>query len=200
MGLDIDSAKFCRLHAFNVSLLSLILDAYSRDLSFQDNRIFVNGNHPVRSKEGIEKFFEKYCYELTLPISSHDRMLIYYQEDLKRYFNISCSKEKRKMKCLVLTLNKVAKHDSLYKTENLDIEKETLKKFIYNYTPSFVVNLLNRESDIPIVNETNYNLPFCIDLPFDLMDIPKLKSAFSNAGFTLGEEERELEVFVISDK
>jgi hypothetical protein len=60
--------------------------------------------------------------------------------------------------------------------------------------------MLNFYSNIPIIDETGSTVPISVDLPRNLNDTTALCKAFATTGVTLREEERELEVTVISDR
>ena len=102
------------------------------------------------------------------------------------------------MKCLVVS-------DGLKKgyvagQESYEIDNSASKKYIYNYPVAGVVKLLNFYSSIPIIDETTTTSKICIDLPDNINDTTQLKAAFNKAGLQLKEEDRELEVIVITDK
>jgi hypothetical protein len=120
--------------------------------------------------------------------------------DLKKYFRVTAQKEKRLMKCLVLRKYEGELPDDKKETKNnFDLQKDTKKKYIYNQPLSFALQLLNEYSLLPIIDVTNLKTNISIDLPFDLTDIKALQKAFRNIGFDLSEEQKEIEVEVISD-
>ena len=127
-------------------------------------------------------------------------LFVYMQQDLKRYFNISVKREKRKKKCLVITGSVSSAIPASDRESSCNLERNTLKKYIRNYSPAEAVNLLNNYSRIPLVNETGSALPISLDLPYDINDITKLIKAFASAGLTLSEKYREIEVIIITDK
>lgn len=178
-------------YAINQTLLSLVRMAYGREIRCTRNLIFTS------NKEAFEK---KYSYELIIPPTDIDAARNFFKNDLKRYFNVSVKKERRQVQCLVLKVSSPPHLTKRCEHAGIDIESATLHKYIRNYSPSFVADLLNDYSSIPIVDETKISSRICIDLPFDLGDIRQLQSAFKEIGFELSKENRELDVVVISDK
>jgi hypothetical protein len=122
------------------------------------------------------------------------------QIDLHRYFNISVKREKRKMKCLVVGDAGALKNEYVAGKESFEIDNSASKKYIYNYPVAGVVKLLNFYSSIPLIDETTTTSKICIDLPYNINETSQLKAAFNKAGLQLKEEDRELEVIVITDK
>lgn len=189
-GIRQSADKVTGFYSINQSLLSLTKTAYNKEIPYENNRVFVSDK---------AKFDKVYCYELILYDTTVEAMFGYLKDDLKRFFNISVKKEKRNMRCLVLKAAFPPKNTAADKLPDLDIEEATLRKYIHNYPPSFVANLLNDYSTIPIMDETNFSKNISIDLPFSLTDIAGLQAAFKKIGIELKEEDRELEVILITD-
>lgn len=202
-GFRMKDNKIIGSYLLNQSLLALMKDAYNDIMIYPDNRIIIESkNKHIDIKNNTpSKYNDLFCYETVNPPFTEKQWRKYMQEDLERYFQITVTKGNRKMKCLVLSRGEnfkiLAENKSI--KGSLDLEKETLKKSIRNTSPIRVVQLLNNYSQIPIVDESSSSTNISIDLPFYLTDIQALKEAFKKIGFNLKEEEREMEVAVISD-
>jgi hypothetical protein len=103
-------------------------------------------------------------------------------------------------KCLVLTDLLIRRTPLSLKEASADIESNSLKKYLYDYTPAAAIRLLNIYSNIPLINETKDTSQISIDLPFDINDTVKLRDAFTAAGLRLREEYRAVDVVVITDE
>ena len=202
--------KTTGLYLINQSLSSITEMIYADEMV--KNIKVVHSNRIVMDVRDKRKFDTKssdsfyyqnlFSYELMIPPTTDSAIFEYARQDLKRYFNISVKYELRKIKCLVLTAPSGI--DGLKNTKkeakDLDLEKASLKKYIHNYPPQFIIGLLNNYIGIPLIDETNITKNISVDLPFHLNDITRLKESFLQAGLSLKEENRMLEVVVITDK
>lgn len=71
-----------------------------------DNRVEWNVKNPnfsFKTKEGVVNHDFFYAYQLTTQITTKARVQRLLQDDLRKYFGLNVSLEKRRMKCLVLT-------------------------------------------------------------------------------------------------
>ena len=202
-GIREENGMLTGLYSINQSLFSLTKMAYSREIPFTDNRIICEVTNPENFRiadTDTAGYHHQYCYELIVPETTDSGLFSNMQIDLNRYFNISVRKEKRKIKCLVVTAPVSLTKKYVANKESFEIDKNVSKKYIYNYPPSGVVKILNFYSRIPIIDETNTASKICIDLPDEINDIDQLRESFSKVGLQLKEEERELEVIIITDK
>ena len=203
-GTLVSNGKFTGLYAVNQSLFSLTRTAYNYEIPFPDNKVIleVKDEEKFRARDGdTASYHYKYSYELMVPPTTSDsEELSDMQNDLKRYFNISIKREIRKTKCLVLTSLTAPPSALSAKKADFDLEKNTPKKYIYNYPPEGVVHILNLFSNIPVINEIKATTNLSIDLPYNINDVKKLQYAFAKAGLSLKEEYRDMEVVVITDK
>lgn len=202
-GIREENGMLTGLYSINQSLFSLTKLAYSREISFADNRIICEVTNPKNFRiadTDTAGYHHQYCYELMVPGTTDSGLFSDMQTDLKRYFNISVRKEKRKIKCLVVSTPVSLTKEYVANKKNVEIDNNASKKHIYNYPPSEAVKILNFYSGIPIIDETNTTSRICIGLPDDINDLNQLRAAFDKAGLQLKEEERELEVIVITDK
>jgi hypothetical protein len=202
-GIREEDGRLTGLYSINQSLFSLTRLAYSREIPFNDNRIVLEvkdvKNFKIADTDSAG-YHHQYCYEMVVPGATDSALFSDMQIDLNRYFNISIRREKRKMKCLIVSGRVSLKKEYVAGKKSCEIDHHTPEKYIYNYSPAGVVKLLNLYSRIPIIDETNTTSKICIDLPHDINDTNRLKAAFGKAGLRLKEEERELEVIVITDE
>lgn len=202
-GVREEGGSITGFYSFNQSLLSLVKTAYSRSIPIIENRIVLNVAdikkfNPEYSDSTAYHY--QYTYDLMVPPTNDSMVFIYMQQDLERYFNISVKKEFRKMKCLVLSGSGTSINHTPGNKPDFDLDKTTLKKFIYNYPPAEAVRILNIYGKLPVINETSAKGNITVSLPYNIGDTPRLKAAFAANGFTLKEEVRELEVVVITDQ
>lgn len=186
-GVREENGSITGFYSLNQTLYSLVKTAYSREISFVDYPVILE----VKEKEKFNisyadtaAYHYLYSYDLMLPPADDTVLFRYMQDDLRRYFNICVKKEKRKMKCLVLTASGSPVPRPAGKRKDFDIEEPALKKYIYNYSPAEAVKLLNNYSHIPIINETNTTSNIAIDLPYNINDIKELRRAFATIGLS----------------
>jgi thiol-disulfide isomerase/thioredoxin len=202
-GIREENGRLTGLYSINQSLFFLTKLAYSREIPFNDNRIVLDVKDVKNFKiadTDTAGYHHQYCYELIVPGATDSALFSDMQIDLHRYFNISVKREKRKMKCLVVGDAGALKNEYVAGKESFEIDNSASKKYIYNYPVAGVVKLLNFYSSIPLIDETTTTSKICIDLPYNINETSQLKAAFNKAGLQLKEEDRELEVIVITDK
>lgn len=139
-----------------------------------------------------------FCYDLTMPPAPESAFHLAMQQDLHRYFNLSCYSEEVMTECLVLSGKPKPWSKKKY-TQGMDLESGTLKKYIRGYEAHQVVEWLNAYSAIPILCEVTSDTPLDLQLPFNLADADGLIRAFANAGLSLKKEKRMLKFAVITD-
>lgn len=189
------------IYSFNASLFDLVKDAWAELGNYSLNRMRIlssNSFFNVVSNDPA-RYDHTYCYELLLPPTSEEHLKEVMRQDMKRYFNIEVHTERRMLECLVLSGVATVKINASTVEPDMDVEKQTIKKFIHNYPDSFIVDILNRYSNIPIVNDLKQPVNISIDLPPDLNDTIALTKAFSAIGLSLKKTTRILNVAIISD-
>ena len=199
-GYRMENNMIIGTYNLNKSLLDLIRDAYRNLMKYPDNRIMIESSKTNLLPSKDDPRSNSYCYELVLPPSNEQQVLEYMQLDLQKYFGIAVRNEIRNLKCLVLQVAQdVTPSEKKEEAKDFDLQMDSKKKFIYNQPLSFALQLLNEYSPLPIIDESNIRTTISIDLPFDLTDIKALQEAFRQSGFDLREEQRKIEVSVISD-
>jgi hypothetical protein len=123
-------------------------------------------------------------------------------EDLRRYFGIQVTIEKRKTKCLVMVAdsNKVKKACTKGGKPDFNLyEKNSLPKFITNKSISTLVEKLNVLYEFPVLDETNTLHPVDLILPADLKNLAAVKTSLRGYGFDLIEKVEEIEMLVFTE-
>ena len=192
------------IYILNRSLRQYISEAYAGIIDgFSNNRIILDVRNPEQFQVELNPVYF-YCYDLTIPpmpVGLFDSKK-YLQEDLKRAFNISIHKEKRKLNCFVLTAGDgIAASYSKFDKRDLDLATTSIKKYIHNYPVGKAIAFLDRFVT-PLIVETAITNNIDIDFPdnFNLSDITAIIKVLKKSGFHIEEQERELEVVVITDK
>jgi thiol-disulfide isomerase/thioredoxin len=159
---------------------------------------------PDTSSAGRENWDNdhSFSYDMIVPVNQADKLYTYMLEDLNRYSGYDGKIEKRRVKCLVLRNSKlVAKISSREGGSSVNNLRETeAVKYLHNQPISDLVNYLDAILPLPVLDESNFTQHIDLRLPVDLTDIPGLQTALSKYGLTLAETERELDMFVLSEK
>lgn len=189
-------------YILNNSLRGLVYGAYS-EFSFNPNKTFFDVNNPSLYRQDTNPS-NLYCYDLVIPpvpMATFDQNK-YLREDLKRFFGISVRKEKRKIKCLVLTASEqLAKAYTKYDKPDMDMDESTVDRYIKDYSISEVIQFLD-VLDKPMIDNTkiNKNIDLFFPKKMDLTNETALIQFLQKVGFEIKEEEREMDVVVITDK
>lgn len=191
----------------NAPILNLYLQAYS--VGLPSNRILLDVKDPnkltTKTNWDSWKRSNTYCYELITPPTEKEAAYKHMQHDLTSYFGFQAAQKKQKVKCLILkkdNLGTKALTAGGKPSTNIYDDGKIEAKYMRNMPLSDLIDLLdNNYLPIPLVNETllDKETRIDIDLPADLSKIGALRIALKNAGFVLMEDERELNMFVISD-
>lgn len=191
---------------FNVKLLDLFQTAYENKMPFfSNNRVIKEVKNPDLFNQSFYQdtlaYSHSYCYDITVPPSTEEEVSRYMQEDLERIFKITAVTGKRKLPCIVLTSSPELKKAFIKNNTSghIDLEKESLHKFIHNYPVTAAIQLLNSYCPIPVIDESRFNENISIELPYDLTDTKALIQSLTNAGFTVKEEQRLIDVTVLKD-
>lgn len=150
-----------------------------------------------------------FSYELQGPLSSETKWKDKMQKDVNLFFGdllgIVGEWQKRRFKSLILVKEEsiLSKSSSLINeyVNNADIFRITNYSFIevLNYMNS---KLENMNAHLPFIDETGIDKNMKIDFQLngDIRDIGLLRRQLKNYGLNVIEAEREIDVFVISDK
>lgn len=206
--IDSDTDHLIRRICFtNVSIKRLYQFAFN--ISWPDNRIYINVKNPsiIEFSMGDAVAWavqHAYCYELLMPPVTLENAQKKMQDDLENYFHYDAKVVKRKTKCLVInTIPDIEKPMSRggKPGHNFGNFGYTVSpKYIANQPISELISYLNSALPLPVVNATNFTRNVDMKLPNDLLNIDSLKSVLHQYGFEMKEADRDVEVFVISDK
>jgi thiol-disulfide isomerase/thioredoxin len=179
-----------------------------------DNRLVIDAGDKLRFvKPKVPGNWEKdhcYSYELFAPSTwSRKELGQKMMEDLDRYFRLSVKKEKRKLKCYVIT-NK-ENGIGLYRTKGgkpLQGKDDNGVFRIRNKPIAVLIKELNRmQAGEPfqkpiILNETGYEGNIDMNITASLypgINIEHLRKDLNAVGLDLQPADREIEVFVINE-
>lgn len=126
----------------------------------------------------------------------------FLQEDLKRTFNVNVKKVKLPQKAYVIYPSQsLVKMISKHSEKSMEVNEESLNKYIHNVTLSEFLVILKPYFDRPVLNETQLNETIDIDFPsgFSLKDSKELLSFLRHCGFKIEEEEKHLDAIIVSD-
>ncbi len=192
-----------KIHQTNMPLQSLYLFAYPQMGLYPNNRKLVQINEPhkfyPRNNHGYDKRDYLYCYELLTPPVTFRQAKQMMREDLKRYFGYEIWEGKKELTCLVLKNKKKRRTTEKGVAGNNLNDKNAVARYIRNQPLVVLVKYLDGRSTIPVIDETKYVGNITMELPVDLTDIPALQEALSKYGFTLTEEKRKVDCFMIAE-
>jgi thiol-disulfide isomerase/thioredoxin len=196
-----------------------LLDMYF--LAMQHNQTFVDKNaekrlilqmtdssdfvfkHGKLSQEEWEKQ-NLYYYDIIVPRAEVDKLYSIILEDLNHYSAYYGKVEKRKVLCKIL-IDKKTPSISGKKEENQAIRFASLqKRRLKNITTSEATIELDfslRYIKMPFIDESNYKDKIDLEFTEDRKDFEDIRKYLQkNYGLDIIEEEREIDVFVISKK
>lgn len=143
-----------------------------------------------------------YSYDLIVPLSKAASLYSYMLEDLNRYSPFYGRLEKRKMKCYALV--RTGDEDKMgTKGGSFESELFTLKKlYLRNAPVSNLIAGLNgiKDLELPVIDETNYTGNIDIISGTDFKNMASTRKELNKYGLNLIKTERDLDMFVISDK
>ncbi|WP_207424313.1 TlpA disulfide reductase family protein [Desertivirga brevis] len=146
---------------------------------------------------------KNYCtYEIRVSLKEADSLYAYMLKDLNRYTPYHGSIEKRRVKCLVLTV--IPGFEERLKTRGGTPElsfSPGQPPLMVNYSTKILLIRLNdlKYVPIPIVDETGLTENIDLSLSFFPTSEAELKSALLKQGLKLTERERELEMLCLKD-
>ncbi len=182
--------KSVRTRIFNLPVISLYLRSYGLE-SFPASFIALDVTdtiHFIYDKNNKEwGRLYTYCYENLLPLHTSKKTIgESIRNDLNNYFGLKGRMEKRKILCNVLVKN-VAAHAS-YSAGN------------YSVT-SLLTSLNSRNFKTPYINESGYTGKVPVELSVNnLYDEQTLKEALLRQGIAIIPAQREVTVFVLTEK
>lgn len=200
-----------RTYVINFPILKMYLIAFGHLFAFPANHIVLEvkdkNNYIYDKSRGYAADWNQkhsYSYESNLPstITDKERLRLMAQ-DMNKYLSLYGRMETRRLQCLILSLSK--NDISLFQTKgekHLNTLSETTgAKALRNARLSNLVWKMNdMPGTMPVVDETGYSGK--VDMVFNVNsfdDVPQLRKELARYGLKLSQEERSLEVLVLSE-
>ena len=200
--------KTVRILQINHGLMSMYEWAIRRAWPlFERNRLL------VEIKDSLGLFFDSskmdigtwrdsnsYCYNIVIPVSQQTHMFQYMLDDLNRYTGYYGRIEKRKVTCLALVNTS---RENKIKTKGGTPAYELHEKgnfFLKNSPLDLLVTRLNYTYPLPVIYEVGHNESVDIILRSDVSNLSELRLELKKYNLDLVQAEREIELFVISEK
>jgi thiol-disulfide isomerase/thioredoxin len=225
-GMDAFPANVPRVIVLNGSLVKLYQMAYglqTEDQKIAINRIRFEGIDPYLYKfTGDRSLFEEwmkknsYCYEINIPtfyklyphgITKTMKTLLVkemgeiMQKDLANFFGYRAAFEKRKEKCLIFSMVDSSKLFTSGEKAKETVAPGFLGMSIINKPLSRIFNSLEYYlRPLILVNETSYKGNVDIELNAKITDWRSVATALQKYGLSLKEEERWIDMLVITNK
>lgn len=199
--------QYVRFIAVNTDILSVYGQAYPEIGSYSTRkRLLWELKEPNKYRwNGTDDFAEwqqknAVTYEIIVPPCTKEKLQQYIREDLVRYFGLSIQKEIRKVKCLVL-INVDRSKNPITKlkagTTNIMEDDSYERKYIHNFPAGILLDFYFNKLNLPVVDESYIKGNVDMDLPGDLLDLPKVRKALQRYGLDLVEEARLIDVVVL---
>lgn len=215
-----------RIAALNVTLPYLYFEAFSDQIPFagRSNRVRLEvpdslrrqltgqglpqqltGNYQV--DQAYYNWADKntFCYSLVLPRPLPKPALnAIMRSDLNRFFRLHAgiegSMQRRKVNCLVLV--RTGSKDLLRTqggdpTRSADGQRLQLRNKPFHMLVNYIA-AGNHNQPAPVLDETGYSGNIDINLTLPLDNLPRLRRELRRYGLSLQEQERELDMLVIS--
>lgn len=159
-------------------------------------------NAKILNKESQEDE-HLYSYDLIVPIEKKDSIFEYILKDLNSNTDYYGRIEKRKIKCFAIIRTssedkiKTKGGKSQYKVYN-----DRDRKFMTNLPISRLISGLNNGNNLHLLifDETNYSGKVDLEFPVNLNDIIAMKKNFRQYDLDIIEIEKDVDIFVISNK
>jgi len=150
----------------------------------------------------------KYSYSLIVPKerSNGNYLMSVMQSDLYHYFGYIATREKRKVPVYTIKVRDTLKVKKLISTGgNPDVsdgEMPYTRLYVRNCPfPDFLSRITSSlDYDEPLLDSTNLNMNFDIDVKANMLDKYSVRSAINELGFSITQGFKEMDVLVIKDK
>lgn len=200
-----NSSQITGCYMTNFPLTNFVHTAYDKLFDSVSQRAVLEVRNPNAFDAKNKAYY--YCYDITLPPRSMREFNLrsYLKNDLKRTFNITVSIQKRKIKCLILTAEnrqRILSARSRYNEADASLAEENLSKYIHNWPVSEIARYIEAKVGEPVINNTGIETNIDINFPaeFTWSDKQAIYTVLENNGFSIGEEERIMDVAVITDR
>ena len=173
--------------------------------NFSEKRMVISVKDPARISgtllpDGTYDGKDLYSYEMMVPDKKADHLYGLMLQDLSRYTTFNAKIESRKTKCLVL--KRVGSADHLATKGGAVISTFPQTPSVLQNAPlSHMVNMINGQTPIslPLIDETDYKGRVDLHLS-GIATLEKLQKELSKYGLSVTEEERDLNMLVITDQ
>ncbi|HMO60734.1 MAG TPA: hypothetical protein PKC39_05000 [Ferruginibacter sp.] len=206
------------IKAVNAQVLTLFQIAYNRKLYGVDLNMFqLNKNNRIilGSKRADSLIMPKeideldswrntqlFCYELLLPKEKSSLIFSWMQQDLRRFFDLDVSIQKRRTSCLVLI--NTANFPKTFNEEQkqlppLHIQDEylpyTKRKQMAKTIESLIY--LTQDFNLPFIDQTSFNTDVYIPFPSKVNSINELNQLLRKYNLQVVQEVREIDFLLI---
>lgn len=190
-----------RVFSFNSSIKELYQIAYGNipfnrvDLELTDSSKYMN----MRNGDfDAWKANNTYCYELIVPESQSDSILIIMQQDLKRLFGLIAKVERRTRECLVLTID--VSNDLLTKGGVMQRKINITDISLQNTSVEYLINIISHfMPNYIILNESGFLENIDLAFSASMIDLKQVQDALKNYGINLVKANREIDILVLMD-
>ena len=202
-GGNIDDSVSSRIYCTNVPVILLYKLAYPGLKNFPNSRIKIESPTPAKYIPEADnwdtwKVSNTYCYELMVPPFDKKRKSQIMREDLVRYFGLHTSIQNKKVDCWVITrLPAINKNVTI--SSNVLKDANTGFGYVHCRNISGLAEYLNTVLSTPVIDNSAYKGALSIDLPEGVITFSELKNLLNKEGFELKNENKEMEMFIISE-
>lgn len=186
----------------NQNLRMLLQAAYPKELGkAPDNIVVVETADPQLLQRNAPKE-ALFCYDVNFPARSRNGLNVgnFLREDLRRAFGLRVEQQQRMRRCWVI--KRGSAKTSAYPKADIAIEPVYLKQYFHGVSSGEIIGMLNHYSDAVLIDESGVGFITDLDFPQHavLSDFKVILGALRAAGFDVSEEEREIQVVVITDR
>jgi hypothetical protein len=164
----------------------------------------------VEFKQAPDTTADMYCYDLIIAEKGRKLLMERMREDLHRYFGVSGSFVKRKVKCYILSLADSSRlgtkggapyvRGNMYYLKLQNADFSLLTDHIRTYNEGSKTKPYSGLESAIIVDETNFTSRIDISIAARMNDMPSLTRELSKYGLALLEGERFVDVLLIEDR
>jgi thiol-disulfide isomerase/thioredoxin len=193
-----------RFYIINFPILNLYLKTFGQSFEFPTSRMILEVKNldrfvydPNKDYLDVWKQNNTYCYEALFPLNlSIEKKREKIRTDLNILLRLNARMEKRRLLCLILV--RTDSSNRLLKASNT-FQSKYEKQFTITIS-GFIYKLNHTRYRYPVLDETGIMSDMYMQLnEDDFSDIFKLKKAIKKYGLDLKEEEREVEMFVLTE-
>ncbi len=187
--------------------MSLSYEEHTICAEYSNTRLLIEANNlniaDIRNEPDKSNLF---CYTVNYTPNTFkgDRFVNdFLRIDIERFFNVKVNTDTRKMKVLVFrSSDKLKLNQSKYSKEQTDLDGKTINKFLHKVAADRVSTIMEGVLQLPVINETAHTGSMDFDFPagFNFKDKTAVRNFLKNAGFVITEEERTINVVLVTDK